>query len=91
MLNVGRRRIRANRLSLQLLNFSGGDTWKHHMAGAARLIELRGPQNYNTDFDQALFMALAGLIVSIAFGHSVVAKRSSQIDSIDQTTNILHS
>lgn len=61
------------------------------MAGAARLIELRGPQNYNTDFDQALFMALTGLIVSIAFGHSVVAKQRSQINSIDQTTNTLHS
>jgi len=59
------------------------------MAGAARLIELRGSQNYNTDFDQALFMALAGLMVSIAFGHSVVAEQRSQINSIDQTTNTL--
>ncbi|OCL12160.1 hypothetical protein AOQ84DRAFT_420790 [Glonium stellatum] len=50
----------------ELLSFSSGDKWKHHMAGAAQLIKLRGPQNYSTNFDQALFMALAGLILTEA-------------------------
>ena len=58
------------------------------MAGAARLIELRGPQNYNTDFDQALFMALTGLIVSIAFGTQWSrSKDPKSIQSIKQLTH----
>ena len=61
------------------------------MAGAARLIELRGPQNYNTDFNQALFMALVGPIVSITFGYLVVAKQRSQINLIKKMNNTLHS
>ncbi|OCK85755.1 hypothetical protein K432DRAFT_448397 [Lepidopterella palustris CBS 459.81] len=46
----------------EFLSFSGGHTWKHHMSGAARLIELRGPQSYATDFEKSLFMAFIGLI-----------------------------
>lgn len=49
---------------LQLLATSEQTGWIRHAAGAARLIQLRGPKNYTTDFEKALFMAHAGTIVS---------------------------
>jgi hypothetical protein len=48
---------------LQLLDPSGETAWIRHAAGAARLIQLRGPDNYSTDFEKALFMAHTGPIV----------------------------
>lgn len=47
----------------QLLDPSGETAWIRHAAGAARLIELRGPQNYSTEFERALLMAHTGSIV----------------------------
>ncbi|KAF2237719.1 hypothetical protein EV356DRAFT_510724 [Viridothelium virens] len=48
----------------ELLNFSENGAWIRHVAGAARLIELRGPQGYRTEFEKALFMAQAGPLFS---------------------------
>jgi hypothetical protein len=49
---------------LQLLATSEENAWIRHAAGAARLIQLRGPKSYTTEFEKALFMAHAGTIVS---------------------------
>ena len=50
---------------LQLLNkTSSTDMWIRHAGGAARLIELRGPDRFQTDFELSLFMTHAGPIVS---------------------------
>lgn len=48
----------------ELLDPSGETGWIRHAAGAARLIQLRGPKNYNTDFEKALFMAHTGPIMT---------------------------
>jgi hypothetical protein len=47
----------------ELLDPAGETAWVRHAAGAARLIQLRGPKNYNTEFEKALFMAHTGAIV----------------------------
>jgi hypothetical protein len=49
---------------MKLLDPSGKEPWIRHANGAARLIQLRGPENYNTEFEKALFMAHSGPIVS---------------------------
>ncbi|TVY65515.1 Uncharacterized protein LSUE1_G006332 [Lachnellula suecica] len=48
----------------ELLDPSGETAWIRHAAGAARLIQLRGPKNYNTEFEKALFMAHTGPIMT---------------------------
>lgn len=41
----------------ELLDPSGDPSaWVRHTAGASRLIQLRGPRAYNTEFEKALFM-----------------------------------
>jgi len=35
-----------------------------HASGATHLIQLRGPETYNTEFEKALFLAHSGPIVS---------------------------
>ncbi|TAQ84040.1 hypothetical protein B7494_g7626 [Chlorociboria aeruginascens] len=44
----------------ELLDPTGEVAWIRHSAGAARLIQLRGPKNYNTEFEKALFIAHTG-------------------------------
>lgn len=39
------------------------NSWICHAGGAARLIQLRGPDRFQTDFELALFMAHIGPIV----------------------------
>lgn len=41
----------------ELLDPSGESAWIRHSAGAAKLIQLRGPKNYETEFEKALFIA----------------------------------
>ncbi|KAH9207340.1 hypothetical protein DL95DRAFT_483375 [Leptodontidium sp. 2 PMI_412] len=41
----------------ELLDPSGEAAWVRHAAGAARLIQLRGPRSFKTDFEKALFVA----------------------------------
>jgi hypothetical protein len=49
----------------ELLDPSGDPSaWVRHTAGASRLIQLRGPKNYNTEFEKALFMGHTVPIVS---------------------------
>ncbi|TVY20779.1 Uncharacterized protein LARI1_G001817 [Lachnellula arida] len=48
----------------ELLDPSGETAWIRHAAGAAKLIQLRGPKNYNTEFEKALFMAHTGPIMT---------------------------
>lgn len=38
--------------------------YKYHGAGVSRLIQLRGPENFKTDFERALLMAYTGPLVS---------------------------
>jgi hypothetical protein len=49
----------------ELLDPSGETAWVRHTAGAAKLIQLRGPKSYKTEFEKALFMAHTVPIVSI--------------------------
>jgi hypothetical protein len=51
----------------ELLDPSGETAWVRHTAGAARLIQVRGPKSYNTEFEKALFMAHTVPIVSARF------------------------
>ncbi|KUJ10138.1 uncharacterized protein LY89DRAFT_656779 [Mollisia scopiformis] len=46
----------------ELLATSDEIAWVRHAAGAARLIQFRGPANFTTEFEKALFMAHAGAI-----------------------------
>ncbi|PVH78222.1 hypothetical protein DL98DRAFT_635944 [Cadophora sp. DSE1049] len=41
----------------ELLDPSGEAAWVRHAAGAARLIRLRGPRSFKTDFQKSLFVA----------------------------------
>ncbi|KAL7948820.1 hypothetical protein V8C42DRAFT_230334 [Trichoderma barbatum] len=43
------------------------NSWICHAGGAARLIQLRGPDRFQTEFELALFMAHIGPIVTEAF------------------------
>lgn len=49
----------------ELLDPSGTEAWVRHTAGAARLIQVRGPKSYNSDFEKALFMGHTVPIVSL--------------------------
>ncbi|KAL6899917.1 hypothetical protein GGI43DRAFT_53705 [Trichoderma evansii] len=44
----------------ELLNPSREDAWIKHAAGATYLIQLRGPQNYKSEFEKCLFMGHIG-------------------------------
>jgi len=52
--------------STKLLEPSDEIAWIRHAAGAARLIQLRGPNHYGTEFEKALFMAHSGSIMTEA-------------------------
>jgi hypothetical protein len=41
-------------------------SWMRHVAGAARLIEVRGAHRFDTEFEMALFMAHVGPTVSVS-------------------------
>ena len=49
--------------SKKMLNPSNTAAWIRHTAGAARLIQLRSPESFKTDFEKALLMSHASLIV----------------------------
>jgi len=57
--------VYANVLGYQLLDCSREQAWKHHAAGAARFIELRGAFLYKSEFEKALFIAQTGPIVRL--------------------------
>lgn len=38
--------------------------WFHHIAGAAQIIQFRGPEQFTSDFDIALLLSLSYPIVS---------------------------
>ncbi|KAI9701355.1 MAG: hypothetical protein M1820_006577 [Bogoriella megaspora] len=50
----------------ELLNFSEGGAWIPRAVGAAKLIELRGPNQYQSDFEKSLLMSHAGPLFSEA-------------------------
>jgi hypothetical protein len=50
----------------KLLNSPNGMPWSQHIAGASRLIQLRGPSRFTSEFDKSLFISLSYPIVSIA-------------------------
>ncbi|KAL7923504.1 hypothetical protein ACQKWADRAFT_320131 [Trichoderma austrokoningii] len=49
-----------------LINNASLQSWLCHVAGASRLIEHRGPQNFKTDFDLAILTAQIGPIITEA-------------------------
>ncbi|KAL8811288.1 MAG: hypothetical protein Q9200_001923 [Gallowayella weberi] len=51
----------------ELLDVNQIDPWVTHAAGAATLIQLRGPHRYNTNFEKALFLGQAGPIITETF------------------------
>ncbi len=70
----------------ELLDPSGEAPWIRHTAGAAKLILVRGPKNYNTEFEQALFLAmvrrhfLLRIIASwVLFRHFLVVDNSGNL------------
>ncbi|PQE31973.1 C6 zinc finger domain protein [Rutstroemia sp. NJR-2017a WRK4] len=50
----------------ELLEPTGETAWIRHAAGAARLIQLRGPSHYTSEFEQALFLGHTGPIMTEA-------------------------
>jgi hypothetical protein len=54
-------------IETQLLNSPNGMYWSQHIAGASRLIQLRGPARFTSEFDKSLFISLSYPIVSISF------------------------
>ncbi|RDW61498.1 hypothetical protein BP5796_11390 [Coleophoma crateriformis] len=50
----------------ELLASSEPTAWIRHSAGAAHLIQLRGPRRYKTEFEKSLFMAHVGTITTEA-------------------------
>ncbi|KAL7782546.1 hypothetical protein V8C43DRAFT_295566, partial [Trichoderma afarasin] len=61
-------------------------SWIYHAAGAARLIELRGPHNFRTRFELSLFMAHAGPIITEAL---LMGKRCFLCDD-ERWLNVLY-
>lgn len=51
----------------KLLNSPNGMPWSQHIAGASRLIQLRGPSRFTSEFDKSLFVSLSYPIVSMVF------------------------
>jgi len=47
----------------ELLDPSGETAWVRHSQGAAKLILVRGPKSYKTEFEKALFLAMTVPIV----------------------------
>ncbi|KAE9374670.1 hypothetical protein N431DRAFT_372476 [Stipitochalara longipes BDJ] len=43
----------------ELLNSPNGMHWSQHIAGASRLIQLRGPSSFSSEFDKCLFVSLS--------------------------------
>ncbi len=47
----------------KLLDDARHEAWVQHVKGATSLVEIRGPEGYETDFEKALFLAQMGPIV----------------------------
>ncbi|KAH8664644.1 hypothetical protein BX600DRAFT_302276 [Xylariales sp. PMI_506] len=47
----------------ELLSLSSPQAWAQHVAGASRLIRLKGPKDFRSDFEKALLHTAAGSIV----------------------------
>jgi hypothetical protein len=43
------------------------DSWIAHADGIGRMIKMRGPENHRSGFDNCIFVAFRGTIVSVAF------------------------
>lgn len=50
----------------ELLNSPNAQPWRDHIAGASRLIQLRGPSRFTSEFDKSLFISLSYPICSEA-------------------------
>ncbi|EGU73895.1 hypothetical protein FOXB_15593 [Fusarium oxysporum f. sp. conglutinans Fo5176] len=46
----------------EFLQFPQSAQWLHHITGAQKLMRLRGPENYSTDFEQQMLMSQTGTI-----------------------------
>ena len=53
---------------MQMLNTIDAENmcWRRHTIGAASLIEARGPDKFETEFEKGLLLAQAGPLVSTA-------------------------
>jgi hypothetical protein len=67
-------------MSKQLMDPSGEKAWIRHAAGAAKLIQLRGPKSYSTEFEKALFIAQTFPIVS---SWTYLCARTHQVPAAD--------
>lgn len=56
------------------------NSWICHAGGAARLIQLRGPDRFQTDFELALFMAHIGPIVGLHIIAGGIVTKGRMID-----------
>lgn len=44
------------------------ESWMKHAKGLSQLVQIRGPERYNTELDITLLKAARGLIVSLIHG-----------------------
>ncbi|KAF4340719.1 hypothetical protein FBEOM_5358 [Fusarium beomiforme] len=83
----------------EFLQFSQSAQWLHHIAGARKLMRLRGPENYSTDFEQQMLMSQIGTIFheSMSIGEDCFLEELkwkallSSIAAVERPTNLIKS
>ncbi|KNB17777.1 hypothetical protein FOXG_22179 [Fusarium oxysporum f. sp. lycopersici 4287] len=83
----------------EFLQFSQSAQWLHHITGAQKLMRLRGPENYSTDFEQQMLMSQTGTIFheSMSIGEDCFLEELkwkallSSIATVERPTNIIKS
>jgi hypothetical protein len=63
-----------------MLNPDRGNAWVKHAAGAASMIELRGPRSYRSDLEQSLLMSHVSPMVSPIPLLSIVCSRNNCLE-----------
>ncbi|KAH8705618.1 hypothetical protein BGW36DRAFT_403159 [Talaromyces proteolyticus] len=54
----------------EILNSPTEGSWSQHIAGAAKMIRLRGPQDFKSEYDRDLLIAMIGPIVCESFANN---------------------
>ncbi|EXL66926.1 hypothetical protein FOPG_16927 [Fusarium oxysporum f. sp. conglutinans race 2 54008] len=81
----------------EFLQFPQSAQWLHHITGAQKLMRLRGPENYSTDFEQQMLMSQTGTIFheSMSIGEDCFLEELkwkallSSIAAVERPTNII--
>ncbi|KFY79525.1 hypothetical protein V499_01500 [Pseudogymnoascus sp. VKM F-103] len=83
----------------EFLQFSQLGRWLHHIDGTRKLMRLRGPENYSSDFEQQMLMSQTGTIFheSMSVGEDCFLEEPkwkallSSIAVVERPTNIIKS